>query len=380
MASVFKRGQKRWYGRIRIGHDWRTVCLPVTWHGPDAVRKDKAMHVALEAEIAANKLIEADISEVEASSFMAKIVAISKGGNIATVSLQKYTDDWLVRTADTISEKTQTTRRKSISLFLDFVGVERSTRPIAYSFNYKTAQEFTSHLQKEKYARASISSTVTYLAKCADSAIRENKLTVNPFKKLDFTGVAAKVRLAFSEEQAEAILNNSTGEVHVLFALMLMTGMRLGDALSLDWLNVNSVQGTITFIPQKQRKGRERPLVIPIPPRLERALRVGRQDRAARGIFDSHVVPTLFSYSRTSVTRSINLTIKAAGIESSEDDTLANMTAHCCRHFYVSMLANVGGTFIWQESGSQRVHSHEPENAWKRNYEGNMASVMSSNR
>ena len=342
MASVFKRGQKRWYARIKVGADWRTVCLPVTWSGSDAVRKDKALHVALETEVTANKLSGTDISEVEASTFMSKIVAIAKGGNIATVSLQKFTDDWLQRTAENVSAKTQITRKKSVSLFLDFVGEERKARPIAYSFNYKTAQEFTAHLQKEQYARSSISSTLTYLAKCADAAIREHKLTVNPFKKLDFTGVASKMRLAFSEEQADSILKNSTGEVHVLFSLMLMTGMRLGDALSLDWMNINPVQGTITFMPQKQRKGRERPLAIPIPPKLERVLQAARQDRAARGIFDSHVVPTLFSYSRTSVTRTINLTIKAAGIENPEDDGTTNMTAHCCRHFYVSMLAHAG--------------------------------------
>ena len=68
MASVFKREgagrANRWYAKIKVDRDYKVIRLPAVYAGPDVIKKDKALHLAVDAEILANKSIGVGVEEI----------------------------------------------------------------------------------------------------------------------------------------------------------------------------------------------------------------------------------------------------------------------------------------------------------------------------
>jgi len=67
MASVFKREgagkSNRWYAQIKVGSKWKVVRLPAVYSGEGAIKKDKALYLALETESLANKALGIEVNE-----------------------------------------------------------------------------------------------------------------------------------------------------------------------------------------------------------------------------------------------------------------------------------------------------------------------------
>ena len=92
------------------------------------------------------------------------------------------------------------------------------------------------------------------LSQALDQGVRWGYLTRNVAKLSQSPKVPRKEGRTMSSEQAHAFLNTPRGHPHeALYALMLATGLRRGEALGLRWEDYDETMGTLRIVRQLQR-------------------------------------------------------------------------------------------------------------------------------
>ncbi len=169
------------------------------------------------------------------------------------------------------------------------------------------------------------------------------KLTSNPWQKLDTAPPSTdSVRRSLSAAELLRVIEPLTGEMRLLFALGLFTGLRLGDCARLQWNNVDLNSGFI-FVKPHKTSGTGTHVNLPIHPNLARLLSLTPPaDRVG------FVLPGIaYEYNRNSslVTARIQKAFRSAGIETqdrSQGRARVVVGFHSLRHTFVSMTGNAG--------------------------------------
>ena len=224
------------------------------------------------------------------------------------------------------------------------VEVRHVTRPMAAAFLADVARAFSANTYN-KYASLLrlIWRTVGRAARC----------TSNPWE-----GVRRKVqpktngRRALTVEELRRVCAPLAGEMRLLFALGLYTGLRLGDCALLDWGAVDMVRRVIVTVPRKTaRTGRE--VEIPLHGELY-ALLAETPEAARRGC----VLPqTAETYRRddSALSKTIRAVFGRAGIETRGKvegyaHAVAKVGFHSLRHSFVSLMGNAGAPLALVQS------------------------------
>lgn len=161
---------------------------------------------------------------------------------------------------------------------------------------------------------------------------------IKPREKDTFT------RRELTVEELASVIASVDGEMRVLFAIGIYTGLRLGDAVSLNWGAVDLALGFIDATPHKTRKHGTR-VRIPIAPGLRSVLEE-TPPKSRRG----PVLPELLAeYARDDswLARRIGRVFRDCGIETQAEvaGTARKRVAvgfHSLRHTFVSLCANGG--------------------------------------
>ena len=169
------------------------------------------------------------------------------------------------------------------------------------------------------------------------------QLTVNPWKKIKPLELRTHSRRELTVEELERVTAGLSGEMRVLFAVGIYTGLRLGDCARLDWGAIDLARGFVQLVPHKTEK--HGTLVkIPVSPVLSRILEETPPSRR-RG----PVVPGILEeYTRdpSAFSGKIQRIFRGAGIETSADTgrrrRSVNVGFHSLRHTFVSLAANAG--------------------------------------
>ena len=159
-------------------------------------------------------------------------------------------------------------------------------------------------------------------------------------------------RRALTVEELARVTANLVGEMRLLFALGIYTGLRLGDCVLLDWGAVDLVRRVIVTIPRKTaRTGRE--IEIPIHPVLL-AMLSETPHKHPKG----YILPkTAADYLRddSKITKHIRAVFERAGIQTAK--TVAGYSRevsivgfHSLRHSFVSMMGNAGAPLALVQS------------------------------
>lgn len=349
MASVIKRGKRRWYGRIKIGEHWRIVRLPAVFSGEGAISKDRAIALAVEAELIANKSTHNSITENEVNQFLGKLVALTVNGQVdKAISTSDFIKEWLDVIKKNSKESTFITQEQILKSFLDYLG-ENKAKSLNKTLDSDTAKKYLAHLDGKGYAKSTIGQYVKSLAALSNYAMKSRKLANNSFTGLVIGGKVTKKREGFTLELATKLLDASDGDFRTVISILLYTGMRVGDALKLDWNNINMSEETMTFTPEKQRKGKEQPLTIPICPKLSQVFRSLPKDRELIGA----------RFRRFQIVyHAIKDKLEEIGVKQTK-----GLSAHSCRHFFISMLADAGVReevrmrLVGHASGDSKVHA-----------------------
>lgn len=160
---------------------------------------------------------------------------------------------------------------------------------------------------------------------------------------------ALRVTLKPQNGRGAARIVDLRGELAVLLAVGLYTGLRLGDCATLDWGAVDLAKGIITATPRKTARRYARQVLIPIHPTLAAILATVPTD--ARSGF---IMPTLsdiyLSREPSMLTNRIQAIFNAAKIQTTQDapndgggsKARTIVGFHSLRHFFAAWLDNHG--------------------------------------
>ena len=90
------------------------------------------------------------------------------------------------------------------------------------------------------------------------------RITVNPWNDIQRKKTVSQGRRELTIEELKKVCDAAKGEMRLLFAIGIYTGLRLGDACTLRWGEVDILRGVITRIPNKTGRRNAKPVQIPI--------------------------------------------------------------------------------------------------------------------
>ena len=159
-------------------------------------------------------------------------------------------------------------------------------------------------------------------------------------------------RRPLTTEELIRVCQPLTGEMRVLFALGLYTGLRLGDCALMEWGKIDMVRRVIVTVPRKTKK--KRTIVeIPLHPALYAIL-----DETPTRRRTGYLMPDMAAtYERdtSAVAARIRRAFESAGFSTrAEIDGYANCVAkigfHSLRHTFVSLMGNAGAPLALVQS------------------------------
>ena len=171
----------------------------------------------------------------------------------------------------------------------------------------------------------------------------------NPWEQIKPRHCDVRIRRELSAAEVGRLLaaaHAAGREEHLLFALAVYTGLRLGDCCRLGWENIDLERAIISLVPHKTRRhARCGQVVIPIHPRLA-ALLEATPPRARSGF----LIPTIgedYLKRRWRISKSLGRIFDKAGIERSvryegRERLTPFASFHSLRHSFVSFAANAG--------------------------------------
>jgi integrase len=172
------------------------------------------------------------------------------------------------------------------------------------------------------------------------------RLTENPWEEIQRKRLITHSRRELTVDELRSVCQSANGEMRVLLAIGIYCGLRLGDAATLRWCEVDLSRGLIRRIPNKiSRSANPKTVQIPIHPVLREML--AETPTAERG---EYVLPGLaasYQHRTDAVTDLVQAHFKVCGIKvwksgtgpGSKDGKRAVIEVgfHSLRHSFVSL-------------------------------------------
>lgn len=135
------------------------------------------------------------------------------------------------------------------------------------------AGEYAAHLARERGLSANrFNKHVRFLELLFRVLKEPARLTVNPWEGIQRKRVISQSRRELTTDELKTVCAAASGEMRLLFALGIYTGLRLGDAATLRWAEVDLSRRIIRRVPGKIARRNPRPVIIPIHPVLSAIL------------------------------------------------------------------------------------------------------------
>lgn len=233
--------------------------------------------------------------------------------------------------------------------------------------------EFATHLGAELSAN-SYNKYMVLLKRVWSVLSDDIKADENPWLKIRMKTDTPHSRRELTVDELTAVFTSVDGELRTLFAIGIYTGLRLGDAVSLAWSNVDLVRELISVVPSKTKKSRK-PVVVPIHPALM-AILSEIPTKARRGAIMPELA-ALYISDDTTLSDKVQEAFQRCGIETTSkasDDSRAAVDVgfHSLRHTFVSLSANAGAPLAFVQAivghsnpAMTRHYYHESNDALK---------------
>lgn len=204
------------------------------------------------------------------------------------------------------------------------------------------AQTYLQSLNHGKVAPGTFNFTLFVLRYVFRTLKDEAKTNADVWMKAKPKAKIMQSRRELTVDELQRVCGSARGELKTLFAIGIYTGLRLGDACTLRWGEVDLRRNQIRRIPNKVARRNPVPVVIPIHP----ALRTMLAEIPANERDTIYVLPktasTYLSPSKTSVSKAIQQHFKANGIETLAKREVGSWPVvevgfHSLRHTFVSL-------------------------------------------
>ena len=313
----------------------------------------KAVRMAEEAEEASRKLANPQLEKIDrqihAHQFSQKIMGIH-GQTLpqpTMTPLYELIGRWLESKQLCRAHKTFVRYKQIAKDFTTFIGAVKVKYPPSY-IQPQDIQDFIFHCSKKGDSKSSCAVKVKILRNLFNMGRRQGMNPNNPAEAIETPSGVRMTREPFTVEELKAILAVANNDWKAMTLLGAYAAMRLKDAASLTWRNVDLEQKIITYLPlKKARQPNATKVRFPIHPRLlDGLLQIPVDSRSP----DAPIFPNLINLPTSGKTglsgRFLSLLQKA------RIDTMPTKrpgsrmfqakTYHSLRHTCVSLMANSG--------------------------------------
>lgn len=126
------------------------------------------------------------------------------------------------------------------------------------------AESYATHLGKRKISANRFNKHVRLLEYLFRVLKTQGRLESNPWEAIESKTLNTQSRRELTIEELRRICDQAKGELRLLLALGIYTGMRLGDCATLRWGEVDMDRGIIRRVPNKTARRHPKPVIIPI--------------------------------------------------------------------------------------------------------------------
>jgi integrase len=232
-------------------------------------------------EGASRKTTERNLPEEQARKLLNHIRSLGGESAIRFRSLEIYAKDWLASKKVTARPGTFLRYEGIVNEFLAHAGEQRKRSSIE-SVIAQDVKAFRDAQLRDGKSNTTANLATKTLRSMFNDARREGLISVNPAEAVKTFAVEKEARDVFTHEQLGAIVRVAPNEWKTAVLLAYYGGLRLSDAVSLSWQNVNFDRHEIRFFPRKTSRGIKRQadwkkhlpgqLSIPMMPELEKHL------------------------------------------------------------------------------------------------------------
>jgi len=212
------------------------------------------------------------------------------------------------------------------------------------NFTRATADAFATYLAGE-LSPNSFNKYITLFRRMWDVLAEEGRMTENPWAKIRHMALATHTRRELTVDELARVCGSVTGEMRLLFAVGIYTGLRLGDCAMMEWGSIDLARNRIMTIPRKTaRHANGKPVVIPLHPTLAALLAEIPPD--ARTGYLLPDLAAMYEHDSGMISNRIQAVFTRAGIrtQTTADGERARVDVgfHSLRHTFVSLSANAG--------------------------------------
>jgi integrase len=317
--------------------------------------RNAAMEFCLKMENASRKAATRSLPEEQARKILNEIRELSGDSAIGFKSLADYSAEWLQSKQVAISDGTFIRYKGFVNEFVASVGKQCAAASIE-TVVPQDVKAFRDLQVKEGKSESSANLALKTLRSLFNDARREGLISNNPAEAVKTFDCEKEARDVFTHEQLCALVAKASPEWKTAILLAYYSGLRLRDAVSLSWENVNFDLRQIRYFPRKSNRGLPRrpdwkkhvtgQLEVPLMPEVEAHLLSlpSSDDPGAK------LSPTLAAKStggNRGLSRMFQRIMDAAGIHSDrgvakegKGRQFKTLGFHSLRHTFVSELAN----------------------------------------
>lgn len=160
-------------------------------------------------------------------------------------------------------------------------------------------------------------------------------------------------RRALTVEELTRVCSSLDGDMRLLFAVGIYTGLRLGDCALMDWGSVDMVRGVIVLTPRKTARSSKALVNIPLHPVLRAML--NETPANERKGFIMPEIAVVYNRNEPELTKRIQAVFVANGIATTKTvkgyaKPVAVVGFHSLRHTFVSLMGNSGAPLALVQS------------------------------
>ena len=310
------------------------------------------MHLALELECASKKAatpgLDQFTQQVQAQKLSKKALGlIGQSAPQPTLTpLRELIGRWLEGKELSNARNTHVRYHQVAKEFITFVGASRLDMPPSF-IQPQDVQGFIFKLAKKGQTASNCAVKLKILRNLFKMAARQGMITHNPAEAVDTPRGVRHTREPFTIAEIHSLLLHADLNWKLMILLGACAGMRIGDAASLTWNNIDLENKRITYLPKKKAHQPEaKKISLPIHPLLLTLLNFYVNSKTP----PTFLMPTLARLSsagRSGLSSQFGRLLKKAGINTLPEKaqgqrTFQAKTFHSLRHNFVSIMAANG--------------------------------------
>lgn len=175
---------------------------------------------------------------------------------LSTTSRAEWFAAWLEGKKTLVEPATFASYQQSVNAFLSYLGPERSRHRLE-TLDERDIVGFQKHLLAGGRAESTVAKIMKYVREPLAIAAKSGKIAHDPFALAPRLKIQSVEKERFSAEQTSALVRAARGtEWEGLIRLGYTTGMRLMDAVSLRYSDIDKTEEVIRFVARKTKNTR----------------------------------------------------------------------------------------------------------------------------